>query len=191
MHLTDVALESGYDFERAEAAGRPARLRAVDQPDARGDSRQRTGMSACDIYGLSEVIGPGVSYECWNKDGLHVNEDHFLVEVVDPQTGRARARGQGGRAGLHLAHQGGGAGHPLPQRRPGQHQLPSVRVRPGLRPAQQGLRAHRRHVRHPGRQRLSVVHRSGAAWTSSRSNRTTRSCSTGRARSIRSRSRWR
>ena len=53
-------------------------------------------MSACDIYGLSEVIGPGVSYECWNKDGLHVSEDHFLVEVVDPATGEPVPEGKEG-----------------------------------------------------------------------------------------------
>ena len=53
-------------------------------------------MSASDIYGLSEVIGPGVSYECWNKDGLHINEDHFLVEVVDPQTGEPVPEGKEG-----------------------------------------------------------------------------------------------
>ena len=53
-------------------------------------------MSACDNYGLSEVIGPGVSYECWNKDGLHVSEDHFLVEVVDPATGEPMPEGEEG-----------------------------------------------------------------------------------------------
>lgn len=42
------------------------------------------GLAALDIYGLSEVIGPGVSTECLERDGLHVNEDHFLVEAVDP-----------------------------------------------------------------------------------------------------------
>ena len=49
-----------------------------------------------DIYGVSEVIGPGVSYECWNKDGLHVSEDHFLVEVVDPKTGEPVPEGKEG-----------------------------------------------------------------------------------------------
>ena len=47
------------------------------------------GLRALDIYGLSEVIGPGVAAECLvAADGLHVNEDHFLVEAVDPQVGR-------------------------------------------------------------------------------------------------------
>jgi phenylacetate-CoA ligase len=45
------------------------------------------GLRALDIYGLSEVIGPGVAAECAEADGLHVNEDHFLVEAVDPATG--------------------------------------------------------------------------------------------------------
>ena len=46
------------------------------------------GLTAVDIYGLSEVIGPGVATECREaQDGLHVNEDHFLVEVVDPLSG--------------------------------------------------------------------------------------------------------
>ena len=46
------------------------------------------GLRALDIYGLSEVIGPGVAAECFEAaDGLHVNEDHFLVETIDPETG--------------------------------------------------------------------------------------------------------
>jgi phenylacetate-coenzyme A ligase PaaK-like adenylate-forming protein len=46
------------------------------------------GLRALDIYGLSEVIGPGVAAECYEAaDGLHVNEDHFIVEAIDPATG--------------------------------------------------------------------------------------------------------
>lgn len=44
-------------------------------------------IKAMDVYGLSEVIGPGVATECLQQDGLHVNEDHFIVEAVDPATG--------------------------------------------------------------------------------------------------------
>ncbi len=47
----------------------------------------RLGILALDIYGLSEVIGPGVAVECPEKRGLHVAEDHFLVEIIDPETG--------------------------------------------------------------------------------------------------------
>ncbi|MGN6792810.1 MAG: phenylacetate--CoA ligase family protein [Streptosporangiaceae bacterium] len=55
------------------------------------------GISALDIYGLSEVIGPGVASECIvAADGLHVNEDHFLVETLDPQTGEPVPEGMPG-----------------------------------------------------------------------------------------------
>ena len=56
--------------------------------DLRREVEERTDMHAVDIYGLSEVIGPGVASECVEtKDGLHVWEDHFYPEVVDPETG--------------------------------------------------------------------------------------------------------
>ncbi len=56
--------------------------------DMRREVQERTDMHAVDIYGLSEVMGPGVASECVEtKDGLHVWEDHFYPEVVDPQTG--------------------------------------------------------------------------------------------------------
>ncbi len=54
----------------------------------RGRIEELLGLRALDIYGLSEVIGPGVAAECIEAaDGLHVNEDHFLVEAIDPLTG--------------------------------------------------------------------------------------------------------
>jgi phenylacetate-CoA ligase len=52
------------------------------------------GIDALDIYGLSEIIGPGVSAECLEKDGLHVCEDHFIPEIVDPETGEVLEEGQ-------------------------------------------------------------------------------------------------
>jgi phenylacetate-CoA ligase len=57
-------------------------------PQLRGRIEALLGLRALDIYGLSEVIGPGVAAECLEEaDGLHVNEDHFLVEAVDPGSG--------------------------------------------------------------------------------------------------------
>ena len=76
------------------------------------------GCPAVDFYGLSEIIGPGVAGECVEaRDGLHVNEDHFLPEIVDPRSGAPLPAGRGGRAGADLAHQGGAADDPLPHRR--------------------------------------------------------------------------
>jgi len=54
------------------------------------------GIEAFDIYGLSEVIGPGVSVECSQHDGLHIQEDHFLPEIVDPETGERFEDGENG-----------------------------------------------------------------------------------------------
>jgi phenylacetate-CoA ligase len=53
-------------------------------------------IDALDIYGLSEVMGPGVSYECMEKAGLHVNEDHFIAEIIDPESGKALPPGSKG-----------------------------------------------------------------------------------------------
>jgi phenylacetate-CoA ligase len=52
----------------------------------RQEIQDALGIVATDNYGLSEVIGPGVSGECHERNGLHINEDHFLVEVIDPKT---------------------------------------------------------------------------------------------------------
>jgi phenylacetate-CoA ligase len=63
----------------------------------RREMEQRLDMHAVDIYGLSEVMGPGVANECVEtKDGLHVWEDHFYPEVVGPETGEALADGERG-----------------------------------------------------------------------------------------------
>ncbi len=52
----------------------------------RREIEQRLHLKAYDIYGLSEIIGPGVAYECECQCGLHVNEDHFYLEIIDPET---------------------------------------------------------------------------------------------------------
>ena len=58
---------------------------------------QELGLTALNIYGLSEIVGPGVSAECPEaRDGLHVQEDHFLVEVIDPDTGESLPDGAEG-----------------------------------------------------------------------------------------------
>ncbi|MHB1981353.1 MAG: phenylacetate--CoA ligase family protein [Sulfobacillus sp.] len=65
--------------------------------EMRREIEKEFGCDACDIYGLSEVIGPGVAAECHQaKDGLHVHEDHFLVEVIDPKSGQVLADGEDG-----------------------------------------------------------------------------------------------
>ncbi|MCP3671741.1 MAG: phenylacetate--CoA ligase [Gammaproteobacteria bacterium] len=65
--------------------------------EMRFEIESRLGIDAVDVYGLSEVIGPGVGIECVNaKDGLHIWEDHFLVECVDVDTGKPLPYGEEG-----------------------------------------------------------------------------------------------
>ena len=65
--------------------------------EMRAEMEARAGLDATDIYGLSEVIGPGVAQECVEtKDGLHIWEDHFYPEVIDPLTGEALPDGEDG-----------------------------------------------------------------------------------------------
>ena len=55
--------------------------------EMRKDIEKTLGIKAYDIYGLTELSGPGVSFECSAQQGMHVNEDHFIAEVIDPETG--------------------------------------------------------------------------------------------------------
>ncbi|GFK93497.1 Phenylacetate-coenzyme A ligase [Fundidesulfovibrio magnetotacticus] len=61
---------------------------------ARAQIEDRLKLTATDNYGLSEVMGPGVAGECLQRNGLHLNEDHFLAEIVDPATGEPVADGE-------------------------------------------------------------------------------------------------
>ena len=54
------------------------------------------GIKAYDIYGLTEISGPGVSFECSEQGGMHINEDHFLAEIINPNTGEVLPEGEKG-----------------------------------------------------------------------------------------------
>ena len=64
--------------------------------DMRKEIEMLLGIKATDNYGLSEIIGPGVSYECLYQDGMHIPEDHFLPEIIDPLTGATTPEGEEG-----------------------------------------------------------------------------------------------
>ncbi len=66
----------------------------------RAEIQNRLLVTATDNYGLTEIMGPGVAAECLERGGLHLNEDHFLAEVIDPQTGRPVAPGEKGELTL-------------------------------------------------------------------------------------------
>ncbi|MDR3224762.1 MAG: phenylacetate--CoA ligase [Clostridiales Family XIII bacterium] len=64
--------------------------------EMRRDIEKSLGIKAYDIYGLTEISGPGVSFECEEQTGMHINEDHFLAEVIDPDTGEVLPLGEKG-----------------------------------------------------------------------------------------------
>jgi len=79
-----LALRSGYFGAEPWSEG------------ARAVIEEQLGVASFDIYGLTEVIGPGVSAECEAKTGLHICDDHFYPEIIDPATGQALPEGQMG-----------------------------------------------------------------------------------------------
>ncbi len=64
--------------------------------EMRRDIEKSLGIKAYDIYGLTETSGPGVSFECEEQTGMHINEDHFLAEIIDPETGEVLPEGSKG-----------------------------------------------------------------------------------------------
>ena len=64
--------------------------------DMRRDIENKLGIKAYDIYGLTETSGPGVAFECSEQTGMHINEDHFIAEIIDPDTGEVLPEGSKG-----------------------------------------------------------------------------------------------
>jgi phenylacetate-CoA ligase len=96
LNIAEVAGEMGVDLR--QAALRIGVFGAEPWSNAmRRDLEERLGIKAVDLYGLSEILGPGVACECHvAQDGLHGWEDHFLFEVIDPETLRPLPRGEAG-----------------------------------------------------------------------------------------------
>lgn len=64
--------------------------------EMRQDIQEKLEIKAYDIYGLTEISGPGVSFECSEQAGMHINEDHFIAEVINPETGEVLPYGEKG-----------------------------------------------------------------------------------------------
>jgi phenylacetate-CoA ligase len=96
MHLHEVGLEQGIDFHKFKL--RVGVLGAEPWSEAmRQQIQDKFGIKACDIYGLSEIIGPGVGFECHEaQSGLHLNEDFFYPEIIDPETCEVLPEGEEG-----------------------------------------------------------------------------------------------
>jgi len=95
LYLAEEAKEEGYDPKDA-----PVRIGVLGAEPWSENMRREIeavwGMQALDIYGLSEIIGPGVAQECPEKHGLHICSDVFFPEVIDPRTGEEVGEGKDG-----------------------------------------------------------------------------------------------
>ncbi len=95
LHMIDQADTEGIDLREL-----PLRVGVFGaEPWTQGmreRMEQRSGIEAFDIYGLSEIIGPGVAIECHEHDGLHIFEDYFYPEIIDPDTGEVLPDGEVG-----------------------------------------------------------------------------------------------
>lgn len=95
LHLIEYAEKMGVDFQKLPL--RAGIFGAEPWTDEmRRHIEDRTGIKAFDIYGLSEIIGPGVGMACAHQQGLHIFEDHFLIEIVDPVTDQPVPDGEEG-----------------------------------------------------------------------------------------------
>ncbi|MFH1738711.1 MAG: phenylacetate--CoA ligase [bacterium] len=99
LHIIDVMREEGIRVE--DLALRVGLFGGEPWSEGmRREIEEELQISATDNYGLSEVIGPGVSGECPIKNGLHISEDHFIAEIIDPETGRQKLDGEEGELAL-------------------------------------------------------------------------------------------
>ena len=129
--------------------------------EMRQDIQKTLGIKAYDIYGLTELSGPGVSFECSAQRGMHINEDHFIAEIIDRTPARCCPRAaraswysppsQRRRFLCCATALGTSAPHPG-----------KVSLRPHPCEDVQAQGPHRRHAHHPGGQRIPLPDRDGA-----------------------------
>lgn len=95
LYIAEVMEEMGYkkeDFQlRTGMFGGEGHTEQMRQ-----ELQNRLGINATENYGLSEVMGPGVCGECLERDGMHINEDHFYIEIINPDTGEVLPDGEKG-----------------------------------------------------------------------------------------------
>lgn len=95
LAIAEVAEQQGVDL--SAGALRVGLFGAEPWTDGmRREVERRLGLKAVDVYGLSEIMGPGVACECTCQNGLHGWEDHFIFEVIDPESGKVLPEGEAG-----------------------------------------------------------------------------------------------
>ncbi|MDR2768472.1 MAG: phenylacetate--CoA ligase [Treponema sp.] len=95
LYMAEEAADAGIDLKKLPISKGCFGAEPWSE-NMRKEIEKRYGMKAYDIYGLTEIIGPGVSFECEAQNGLHINEDLFFPEIIDPETGKHAGEGEKG-----------------------------------------------------------------------------------------------
>jgi phenylacetate-CoA ligase len=95
LYMAEEAAESGIDVKAMKLRAGCFGAEPWSE-NMRKEIEAKYGIDAYDIYGLTEITGPGVAFECEAKDGLHINEDFFYPEIIDPVTGKVLTDGEKG-----------------------------------------------------------------------------------------------
>ena len=96
MHIADTAIEMGLDPARDFSLRAGIHGAEPFSDNFRRDLERKLGYRVLDIYGLTETMGPGVAIACWEQQGLHIAEDHFYPEIINPETGEVLPDGEWG-----------------------------------------------------------------------------------------------
>ncbi len=95
LFMAEEAKDAGFDIKATKVRAGCFGAEPWSE-NMRKQIEAELGIDAFDIYGLTEITGPGVAFECECKDGMHVNEDLFYPEIIDPETGRPLSDGEKG-----------------------------------------------------------------------------------------------
>ena len=96
MHIADTALSMGLDPTKDFHLRAGIHGAEAFSDNFRSELEKKFGYKVLDVYGLTETMGPGVAVECMEQDGLHLAEDHFFAEIIDPETGEVLPEGEWG-----------------------------------------------------------------------------------------------
>ena len=96
MHIADTAIEMGLDPTKDFTLRAGIHGAEPFSDNFRADLEKKLNYKVLDVYGLTETMGPGVAIECWEQNGLHLAEDHFYAEIINPETGEVLPDGEWG-----------------------------------------------------------------------------------------------
>ena len=96
MHIADTAIAMGLDPKKDFHLRAGIHGAEAFSDNFRAELERKLGYTVLDVYGLTETMGPGVAIECWEQNGLHLAEDHFFAEIIDPDTGEVLPDGEWG-----------------------------------------------------------------------------------------------